>query len=144
MGVSMAHRYFDDYGAYHRDPRNRLCHEIGIPLIVWSIFALLELVRVGSVDLAAIAAILVVAFYVRLSPVLGLAALLAFAILYVAGAHTPWPLALAAFAVGWILQFVGHAIEGRKPAFITNLVHLLVGPLWILHLAFGGEREALP
>ncbi len=143
MGAGMAHAYFDEYGAYHRDPRNRLCHEIGIPLIVWSLFALLERLRLGPVDLAMIVAILVLAFYVRLSPSLSLAALIAFAFLYAAGAHTPWPLALAAFAVGWILQFVGHAFEGRKPAFVTNLVHLLVGPLWILSLAFGG-REALP
>ncbi|TAM61100.1 DUF962 domain-containing protein, partial [bacterium] len=95
MGVSMAQAYFDDYGAYHRDPRNRLCHEVGIPLIVWSLFALLERVRLGPVDLAVIAAILVLAFYVRLSPSLSLAALIAFAFLYAAGAHTPWPLALA-------------------------------------------------
>lgn len=141
MGVSMAHTYFDDYGAYHRDPRNRLCHEIGIPLIVWSLFALLELVRIGPTDLAAIVAILVVAFYVRLSATLSLAALIAFAALYVVGAHTPWPLALIAFAAGWVFQLVGHAFEGRKPAFTTNLVHLLVGPLWILYLTFGG---ALP
>ncbi|TAM85396.1 DUF962 domain-containing protein, partial [bacterium] len=95
MGAGMAHAYFDEYGAYHRDPRNRLCHEIGIPLIVWSLFALLERLRLGPVDLAMIVAILVLAFYVRLSPSLSLAALIAFAFLYAAGAHTPWPLALA-------------------------------------------------
>jgi len=133
--MATAKAYFDDYGAYHRDPRNRLCHEIGIPLIVWSLFALLELMRVGPIDLASIVAVAVIAFYVRLAPALGLAALVAFALLYALGAHTPWTVAVFAFAVGWAFQFVGHAFEGRKPAFLTNLVHLLVGPLWILHLA---------
>ena len=51
--------------------------------------------------------------------------------LYAAGRITPWWLALALFAVGWIFQFVGHRFEGRNPAFLTNALHLLVGPLWI-------------
>ena len=36
------------------------------------------------------------------------------------------------FVVGWILQFVGHAIEGNQPAFFKNPVYLLIGPLWLL------------
>jgi uncharacterized membrane protein YGL010W len=43
-----------------------------------------------------------------------------------------WSWALAMFMVGWILQFVGHAIEGNQPAFFTNPVYLLIGPLWLL------------
>lgn len=42
-----------------------------------------------------------------------------------------WRWALAMFVVGWILQFVGHAIEGNQPAFFSNPVYLLVGPLWL-------------
>jgi len=42
-----------------------------------------------------------------------------------------WRWALAMFVVGWILQFVGHAIEGNQPAFFRNPVYLLVGPLWL-------------
>jgi uncharacterized membrane protein YGL010W len=35
--------------------------------------------------------------------------------------------------VGWILQYLGHYVyEKKSPAFYRNLVHLLVGPLWIL------------
>ena len=40
-------------------------------------------------------------------------------------------LALTAFVVGWIFRFVGHAYEGKRTTFLGNLVHLLVGPLWI-------------
>jgi uncharacterized membrane protein YGL010W len=43
-----------------------------------------------------------------------------------------WRWALTMFVVGWILQFVGHAIEGNQPAFFKNPVYLLIGPLWLL------------
>jgi uncharacterized membrane protein YGL010W len=37
-----------------------------------------------------------------------------------------------AFVVGWTFQLVGHAIEGRRPALVDNLVQALVAPLFIL------------
>ncbi|MDE2314628.1 MAG: DUF962 domain-containing protein, partial [Elusimicrobia bacterium] len=41
-----------------------------------------------------------------------------------------------AFILGWIFQFVGHAaFEKKNPAFTRNLIHLLVGPMWILKKA---------
>ena len=43
-----------------------------------------------------------------------------------------WRWALVLFVVGWILQFVGHFIEGNQPAFFRNPIYLLVGPLWLL------------
>jgi uncharacterized membrane protein YGL010W len=46
-----------------------------------------------------------------------------------------WRWALALFVVGWTLQFVGHAIEGNRPAFFRNPLYLLVGPLWLLRRA---------
>jgi uncharacterized membrane protein YGL010W len=46
-----------------------------------------------------------------------------------------WRWALALFVVGWILQFVGHAVEGNQPAFFRNPVYLLVGPWWLLRRA---------
>jgi uncharacterized membrane protein YGL010W len=42
-----------------------------------------------------------------------------------------WRWALALFIGGWILQFVGHAIEGNQPAFFKNPMYLLVGPVWL-------------
>ena len=39
---------------------------------------------------------------------------------------------VAVFVVGWVFQFVGHAWEGRKPAFFDDLRGLLVGPLFVL------------
>ena len=46
-----------------------------------------------------------------------------------------WRLALTLFVIGWILQFVGHLIEGNRPAFLRNPVYLLVGPWWLLRRA---------
>ena len=46
-----------------------------------------------------------------------------------------WRWALAMWVAGWILQFLGHAIEGNKPAYFTNPVYLLIGPLWVLRRA---------
>jgi len=138
----MVDRYFAEYASYHTDRRNLICHEIGIPLIVWSLFSLLYLVKLGPIDLAMVVGALVIIFYLRLDVKLGLIALLAFAALYLLGRITPWPVAVGAFVVGWIFQFVGHGYEGKKPAFLNNLVHLLVGPLWIVSLALPRARTS--
>jgi uncharacterized membrane protein YGL010W len=126
---------FEEYGRYHRDPRNRLCHEIGIPLIVLSIEALLRLVAVGPINLAEVVTVALIVYYFTLVHAEASVAAAALLVLYLLGTLVSWQLALTLFAVGWIFQFVGHAYEGTKPAFLRNLVHLLVGPLWIAHLA---------
>jgi uncharacterized membrane protein YGL010W len=129
---------FDDYGAYHRDRRNLICHEIGIPLIVLGIIALLRLVALAGVNpnlnLAALAIVAVAAYYLSLGRAVRSAAyvaILGMIVLYLIAAYVSWPVAIAAFVVGWIFQFVGHAYEGKSPAFLTNVLHLLVGPLWV-------------
>jgi uncharacterized membrane protein YGL010W len=43
-----------------------------------------------------------------------------------------WKWALGLFVMGWIFQFVGHAIEGNQPAFFKNPMYLLVGPMWLM------------
>ncbi|MEK6335200.1 MAG: DUF962 domain-containing protein [Acidobacteriota bacterium] len=43
-----------------------------------------------------------------------------------------WRWALALFVLGWILQFVGHAIEGNQPAFFKNPIYFFIGPLWFV------------
>jgi uncharacterized membrane protein YGL010W len=46
-----------------------------------------------------------------------------------------WRWALLLFTVGWALQFIGHAIEGNRPAFFGNPRYLLVGPWWLVRRA---------
>ena len=98
------------------------------------IVSLLELVKVGPVDLAIVTIALVAVFYVMLDPVSAIVALACFVVLYLLGRFVSWPVAIAAFVAGWIFQFIGHRYEGRNPAFFKNLVHLLVGPLWLCAL----------
>ena len=41
-----------------------------------------------------------------------------------------WVVALALFVVGWVFQFVGHAVEGKPPEFFHDWRFLLVGVRW--------------
>ena len=41
-------------------------------------------------------------------------------------------IAIGVFIVAWIGQFIGHIWEGKRPSFLTDLVYLLIGPLWTL------------
>jgi len=44
--------------------------------------------------------------------------------------HRLWMLAAALFVVGWILQFIGHAFEGKPPEFFHDWRFLFVGVRW--------------
>ena len=44
--------------------------------------------------------------------------------------HFCRPLAVALFAIGWLLQFAGHWVEGRPPAFLRDWRFLFVGLRW--------------
>ena len=41
-----------------------------------------------------------------------------------------WPWAIGLFIAGWILQFVGHAFEGKPPEFFKDWRFLFVGLRW--------------
>jgi uncharacterized membrane protein YGL010W len=135
--------HFADYAAHHGTPGNRLCHSVGIPVIVLSVFALLgkvPLFAVGGFTVTAAEALLaaVTAYYLTLDAPLALMMAAASAALLAVGRQLPLWLGLTLFAFGWILQFVGHYVyEKRSPAFFRNFTHLLVGPLWILAKATG-------
>jgi len=43
-----------------------------------------------------------------------------------------------------VLQFVGHYYEGRKPAFVDDLVGLLVGPMFVTGDALFGAGLCRP
>ena len=42
-----------------------------------------------------------------------------------------WKTGAACFVGGWALLFLGHRIEGNKPAFFQGPIYLLVGPVWV-------------
>jgi uncharacterized membrane protein YGL010W len=143
-------RYFEDYGSYHSDWRNKATHAIGIPIIVlallmWAARLSIALADGIRIDLAMVLVAFAGVLYVSLSLPLGLAMTLALTLLYGVGrvllGNDVW-IALWLFVGGWVLQFVGHVFEGRRPAFLRNATHLLIGPIYILDTAIGRrERE---
>ena len=132
------------YAAYHRDRRNIVSHFIGVPMIVFAVGVLLArpVLGIGGVAVtpAWIAfAVASVWYLTRGNLVLGLAVSVAVAMLMVL-AHGAALASVAVwlawgigfFAVGWVIQFIGHWYEGRKPAFVDDLIGLLVGPMFVV------------
>ena len=132
------------YASYHRDRRNIVSHFVGVPLIVFAIGVLLAHPSIAAGGLALTPAwilfALAAAWYVtRGNAALGIVTSAAVAALLwlgqrVADASVAVWLACGAgvFAVGWLIQFVGHWYEGRKPAFVDDVVGLLVGPMFVV------------
>lgn len=135
------------YAHYHRDRRNIATHLLGVPLIfvaigilltqpqwpiagevltpawlAWGLTSLWYLTR-GNFLLGLTTTVVnggLIALAHRLAPMasdLGLQI---------------WQLGLALFVIGWIIQFVGHYWEGQKPAFVDDIVGLLVGPMFVV------------
>jgi uncharacterized membrane protein YGL010W len=42
------------------------------------------------------------------------------------------------FVIAWIGQFIGHAIEGKRPSFFKDVQFLMIGPLWLIADVYGG------
>jgi uncharacterized membrane protein YGL010W len=130
-------QWFKRYGESHQNATNKLIHWICVPLITWSVLALLW----AWTPVAALSVVVVaLGFYGYLSMPIALGMLCV-----VAG--MAYPLArmerstllmvgAAVFVLAWIGQFIGHRIEGRKPSFFDDLKFLLIGPAWLLGFIF--------
>lgn len=124
------------YEASHRHPVNEAIHMVAIPVIMLSMVGLLH----AGHPIAAygfVAASLV--YYLRLSPVFLMAmtgvSALTLTLVHLMG-PTRLPLCVALFVGGWIAQFIGHKVEGRKPSFFEDIQYLWVGPLFVLSRVF--------
>jgi uncharacterized membrane protein YGL010W len=132
------------YAQYHRDRRNIATHFVGVPMIVFGVGVLLarpSLVLGGTtVTLAGIVTALAILWYLtRGALALGVAVSAAVGLLVwlghgvAGGTLASWlGWGLGFFAVGWVVQFVGHYYEGKKPAFADDVVGLLVGPMFVV------------
>jgi uncharacterized membrane protein YGL010W len=135
--------HFADYAAFHGTAGNRACHYVGIPLIVLSLFGLLAQVPLFAaggfvVTLAEALIVLATAYYLTLDAALAVLMLAVSVILAATARRLGVPASAALFVLGWLLQFVGHYVyEKKSPAFFRNVIHLMVGPLWILAKATG-------
>jgi uncharacterized membrane protein YGL010W len=52
-----------------------------------------------------------------------------------------WKRALTLFAVGWLLQFAGHAAEGKRPKFFEGAQYLLAGVVWWVQIVTAPLRK---
>ncbi len=124
-----------DYASYHRTRGNLVCHAFGITLIVFGILSMLLNARIGGFTAAEVLIVGSFLFYLSLDVALALTMLVEVALLDLAARGIgDWRVGLGAFVLGWIFQGVGHArFEKNSPAFFRNLVHLMVGPLFLLN-----------
>lgn len=130
------------YGTYHRDRRNIASHCFGIPMIILGLDILLSRpdVAVAKLSLtpALLLSVLLGIYYLRANLLFGLV-ISAWLILFVvmaqaiaAASDSAWLFGgLGLLVGGWVLQFIGHYYEGRKPAFFDDIRGLLIGPGFI-------------
>ncbi len=143
--------WLDEYGESHKNPTNKLVHWICVPVIFWSVTALLWSIKLPvelkpglNLNVAMIVSALIFGYYVTLSFTLSLGLLLfTSACLFISytietnfSVIPLWAVALIAFTVAWIGQFWGHSVEGKKPSFLKDLQFLMIGPAWLMSFIY--------
>ena len=121
------------YAASHQHPTNVRIHKVAVPCILFSLLGMLW-------PLSGVAAAALTLFTLglsrRLAGLLTLELAAFHGVFWLLYAHLAAPHVRGAlaglFALAWVMQFVGHRIEGKRPAFLSDLLFLLIGPLWIL------------
>ncbi len=149
----------EEYGSSHKNKINKLIHWICVPAIFFSIVALIWSIPLGPlenlkindyqyINWATIALVFVVFYYIKLSPLLTIGMIIFSTIcLYVTNylenlifngkiEFQLWLIALIIFVISWIIQFIGHEIEGKKPSFLKDVQFLLIGPAWLMHFIY--------
>jgi uncharacterized membrane protein YGL010W len=149
-------RQLANYASVHRDRRNKATHFIGIPVIVFSLLLVLTLWRLQlggrEVSGALVVAILAVLGWMTLDLGIGLvmAALMLVAwyaaesLAAVLGPGSTWAAFLVLFVSGWVLQFLGHHYEGKRPALLDNIFQAFIGPMFLVAetmVALGQRRD---
>jgi uncharacterized membrane protein YGL010W len=142
-----ADQWLDDYGDSHRNHTNKALHWICVPVIAWCVLGLLWSLPFPNgiralhpaANWASIVVLAALIYYSLLSIPLALGALpLLLAFLWSLdrldqAAGVPlWSICVFLFVVAWIGQFIGHAIEGKRPSFFKDIQFLMIGPLWLL------------
>ncbi|QFU21738.1 DUF962 domain-containing protein [Shewanella eurypsychrophilus] len=156
--MKSAEEQLSTYKSVHLNPKNIRTHFVGVPLIIWSIFLLLNLIPINffawddpaiSINVATAFAIGVLIYYFKLHAQLAIGlALFIVPVLYtshlVAQVQGALWIAIGVFVVGWVFQLIGHKYEKAKPAFVDDLNQLLIGPFFLmaeLYFMFGWEKS---
>ena len=140
----------DEYGESHQHPTNKLIHWICVPLIVWSLLAMIWSFWVPGIlsrlpfefNWALVLIMLSMVYYFLVSVSLAVGILLVFIMMvtiswWINHMGIPaWQVAIPVFVLAWVGQFIGHNIEGKRPSFFKDLQFLLIGPLWLLSFVY--------
>lgn len=145
----------EEYGESHQNETNKAVHWICVPVIVWTVMALVYVIPqpgfmaalpwLNWLSLVILGALI---YYLVLSPSLAVGVGIYAAICYwliqvVEGAGLSVLMtAIVLFVVAWIGQFWGHKIEGKKPSFFKDIQFLLIGPAWLLSFLY--KRLGVP
>ena len=139
------------YGESHQNKTNKLIHWLCVPAIFFSIVGLvwsipngpLNYLNIPLLNWATISIFLVLIYYVSISISLSIGmALFTSTCIYLSSLIQEffpgklWIYSLVIFVIAWILQFVGHKIEGKKPSFLEDIQFLLIGPAWLMHFIY--------
>jgi uncharacterized membrane protein YGL010W len=140
--VREVERLINKYGESHTNAINIMIHAIAVPAIYFVTIGLLwsipvpEFMQAMKITFAHVLAIPTLYYYFKLSGPIGAAmtllTLAAFGIikLLIMLQLSVWMVSLGLFVVMWVLQFIGHHVEGKKPSFFKDLRYLLIGPAW--------------
>ena len=141
------HEWNNEYAVYHRNKTNKIIHWFCIPLIMYSLFGILSQLSFSytfndnnyTINVLVIFIAPAILYYFKLSKKLAIGMLLITIIMVellkvidIFNSDLHILIYLSIFTIAWIGQFLGHKIEGKKPAFFKDLQFLLIGPIWLL------------
>jgi uncharacterized membrane protein YGL010W len=137
------------YQDYHTKEITKITHYFGVPCIILAVQIFLSWFHINfagifTISLAWLAVIALVVYYFILDVTLAIAAAMCLIILTFIGqmfaGNTFHFLGVLTFFVlfigGWIIQFVGHYFEDKKPAFTENLLQIFIAPIFLIAEAF--------
>lgn len=137
--------YLDKYGESHRNPTNILIHKIFVPLIMFSVIGLLWAIPTPEfiqhrtwVNYGMLLVVVAMVFYLTMGfkiffGMVFIVAPIVYGNVLLQNYEYQIQLMAGIFIFSWIMQFIGHKIEGKKPSFFEDLLFLLVGPVWVFY-----------
>jgi uncharacterized membrane protein YGL010W len=134
-----------DFATYHRSRANRVLHYVGLPAIAGAVLGALSYLTIPGtpVDAAVILLGATLVLDLVLNARIAVGVFVLGGALYALARMLPLPVLAGIYVVGWACQLVGHrAFEKNSPAFTKNLVHLFVGPRFIVNRIVRALPEA--